>query len=98
MVIKGLSLRAFGNNIKRATYEKQKEIGTNSDGDIKCIKRPHENGRLNINQMESDHIIPWNKGGKTREITDKYYVKSAIKKRVLSRFYIESKSESEINS
>ncbi|WP_155761519.1 hypothetical protein [Helicobacter bilis] len=48
--------------------------------------------------METDHIIPWNKGGKTREITDKYYVKSAVKKRVLSRFYIESKSESEINS
>lgn len=64
---KHLSLRAFSDSIKRAVYEKQGGVCANSDGHIKGVKCPHENERLELEQMEADHIIPWSKGGKTEK-------------------------------
>ena len=62
---KHLSLRAFSDSIKRAVYEYQKGVCANSDGHIKGVKCPHEKQKLELEQMEADHIIPWSKGGKT---------------------------------
>lgn len=64
---KHLSLRAFSDSIKRAVYEKQGGVCANSDGHIKGVKCPHENEKLELEQMEADHIIPWSKGGKTEK-------------------------------
>ncbi|EEO7741962.1 DUF262 domain-containing protein [Campylobacter upsaliensis] len=64
---KHLSLRAFSESIKRAVYEKQGGVCANSDGHIKGVKCPNENEKLDIEQMEADHIIPWSKGGKTEK-------------------------------
>lgn len=64
---KHLSLRAFSESVKRAVYEKQGGVCANSDGHIKGVKCPHENERLELEQMEADHIIPWSKGGKTEK-------------------------------
>lgn len=64
---KHLSLRAFSESIKRAVYEKQGGVCANSDGHIKGVKCPHEKQKLDIEQMEADHIIPWSKGGKTEK-------------------------------
>lgn len=64
---KHLSLRAFSESIKRAVYEKQGGVCANSDGHIKGVKCPHENEKLELEQMEADHIIPWSKGGKTEK-------------------------------
>lgn len=64
---KHLSLRAFSDSIKRAVYERQGGVCANSDGHIKGVKCPHENERLELEQMEADHIIPWSKGGKTEK-------------------------------
>ncbi|TNB56491.1 HNH endonuclease family protein [Campylobacter helveticus] len=64
---KHLSLRAFSDSVKRAVYEKQGGVCANSDGHIKGVKCPHENERLELEQMEADHIIPWSKGGKTEK-------------------------------
>lgn len=50
---KTLNLRAFSDKIKIATYEKQQGI-------CPACKKHFEMG-----QMEADHIVPWNKGGKT---------------------------------
>ena len=50
---KFLNLRAFDDDIKRETYEKQGGI---------C---PHCKQKFEIEQMDADHIIPWSKGGKT---------------------------------
>ncbi|MGL6225665.1 MAG: HNH endonuclease family protein [Thermoguttaceae bacterium] len=50
---KHLSLRAFSESQKRATYEKQKGI---------CQKCGKE---FELGGMEADHITPWSKGGKT---------------------------------
>jgi len=50
---KHLNLRTFDDNLKRETYEKQQGI---------CgMCKDH----FEIEEMESDHIIPWSKGGKT---------------------------------
>lgn len=50
-----LNLRAFSDNQKRKTYEKQKGI---------CpICKKH----FEIEQMEGDHITPWSEGGKTND-------------------------------
>lgn len=62
---KHLSLRAFDNSIKRAVYEAQKGICAHSNASIKGVKCPHENKKLEIEQMEADHIVPWSKGGKS---------------------------------
>ncbi|WP_270966415.1 HNH endonuclease family protein [Campylobacter upsaliensis] len=64
---KHLSLRAFSDSVKRAVYERQGGVCANSDGHIKGVKCPHENERLELEQMEADHIIPWSKGGKTEK-------------------------------
>lgn len=50
---KHLNLRAFDDNDKRETYEKQKGI---------C---PNCNNHFEISEMEADHITPWHAGGKT---------------------------------
>ncbi|WP_270978202.1 HNH endonuclease family protein [Campylobacter helveticus] len=64
---KHLSLRAFSDSIKRAVYEKQGGVCANSDGHIKGVKCPHENEKLELEQMEADHILAWSKGGKTEK-------------------------------
>lgn len=50
---KYLSIRAFTENQKRAAYEQQGGICS------KCGKH------FELKEMETDHITPWNKGGKT---------------------------------
>lgn len=50
---KYLNIRAFTDNMKRETYEKQKGI---------C---PNCKNHFEINEMEADHITPWHEGGKT---------------------------------
>lgn len=50
---KKLSKRLFGKSDIRSVYEKQSGI---------C---PICGNRFELNEMEADHIIPWNKGGKT---------------------------------
>ena len=50
---KHLNLRAFDDNHKRETYERQAGICT--------ICKEH----FKIGEMEADHKIPWSKGGKT---------------------------------
>lgn len=64
---KHLSLRAFSESVKRAVYEKQGGVCANSDGYIKGVKCLHENERLELEQMEADHILAWSKGGKTEK-------------------------------
>lgn len=64
---KHLSLRAFSESVKRAVYEKQGGMCANSDGHIKGVKCPNEKQKLDIEQMEADHIVPWSKGGKTEK-------------------------------
>lgn len=58
-----LSLRAFSDKIKREVYEAQGGVCANSSGAIKGVKCLHENEKLDITQMEADHITPWSKGG-----------------------------------
>jgi len=50
---KYLNIRAFSDNMKRESYERQKGICP------KCKKH------FDISEMEGDHIDPWSKGGKT---------------------------------
>ncbi len=50
---KHLSIRAFTDNMKRETYERQKGV---------CIKCKEY---FAIEDMEADHINPWKEGGKT---------------------------------
>ena len=50
---KHLNIRAFSDNKKRESFEKQKGI---------CIKCEDE---FKIEEMEADHINPWHSGGKT---------------------------------
>ncbi|TNH33947.1 HNH endonuclease family protein [Campylobacter helveticus] len=64
---KHLSLRAFSDSVKRAVYERQGGVCANSDGHIKGVKCPHENEKLELEQMEADHILAWSKGGKTEK-------------------------------
>lgn len=64
---KHLSLRAFSESVKRAVYEKQGGVCANSDGHIKGVQCPHENEKLELEQMEADHILAWSKGGKTEK-------------------------------
>lgn len=52
-----LSIRAFTDAMKRAAYERQKG---------KCPKCPKaKQQKLEIGEMQADHIKPWSKGGKT---------------------------------
>ncbi|EPI3057834.1 HNH endonuclease family protein [Campylobacter upsaliensis] len=64
---KHLSLRAFSESVKRAVYEKQGGVCANSDGHIKGVQCPNEKQKLDIKQMEADHILAWSKGGKTEK-------------------------------
>jgi hypothetical protein len=48
-----LSIRAFSDKMKRAAYERQKEL---------C---PACNKHFEYGEMEGDHITPWHSGGKT---------------------------------
>lgn len=50
---RALSIRAFSDNMRRETYERQKGI---------C---PVCNKHFDISEMEADHTTPWSKGGKT---------------------------------
>jgi hypothetical protein len=50
---KHLNIRAFSNNQKREAYERQKGI---------CVVCKE---KFDIEEMEADHITPWNEGGKT---------------------------------
>jgi hypothetical protein len=50
---KFLNIRAFTDNQKRESYERQKGICT------KCEEK------FELNEMEADHITPWHEGGKT---------------------------------
>ena len=52
---KYLNIRKFDDKIKRRVYEKQKGI-CNISGK-----------KLDISEMEADHITPWHEGGKTNE-------------------------------
>lgn len=54
---KHLNLRAFPNGMKREVYEAQ--------GGICPHCKDEEKKRLEFEEMEADHIIPWSKGGKT---------------------------------
>jgi len=52
-----LNIRAFTQNMKREAYERQKG---------KCHQCPKaKQTKLDINEMEGDHIKPWHEGGKT---------------------------------
>ncbi|MDR3266941.1 MAG: HNH endonuclease, partial [Tannerella sp.] len=51
---KYLSIRAFTENMKRESYERQKGICT------KCGEH------FELTEMEADHITPWSQGGKTK--------------------------------
>ncbi|MCC6952151.1 MAG: HNH endonuclease [Phycisphaerales bacterium] len=52
-----LNIRAFSPNMKREAYERQKG---------KCPKCPKKDQRkLDLGEMEGDHIKPWHEGGKT---------------------------------
>ena len=53
---KHLNIRAFRNDDKRNTYEKQDGICANKNCGKVCDT---------INEMEADHITPWSEGGKT---------------------------------
>ena len=55
---RSLSLRKFTEGMKRQVYEKQKGKCP------KCINEGLSNS-FDINEMESDHLVPWCKGGKT---------------------------------
>lgn len=56
---KYLSIRAFTDKMKRESYERQ-------DGICAYLKSCPEKGRrLEITEMEADHITPWHEGGKT---------------------------------
>ena len=48
-----LNIRAFTDNMKREAYERQKGI---------CAKCGEY---FELNEMEADHVTPWNEGGKT---------------------------------
>lgn len=53
---KHLSIRAFSDNQKRESYERQKGICT--------VCKEH----FELNEMEADHITPWHDGGKTNAL------------------------------
>lgn len=48
-----LNIRAFSDNQKRESYERQNGI---------CVKCEEQ---FKLNEMEADHITPWHEGGKT---------------------------------
>jgi 5-methylcytosine-specific restriction endonuclease McrA len=50
---KFLNIRAFSDNEKRESYERQNGI---------CVKC---NVHFELNEMDADHITPWHAGGKT---------------------------------
>lgn len=59
-----LSIRQFGDNERRAAYERQK--GRCANG-THCRTPGNSDGKnvFDIGEMEADHITPWSKGGKT---------------------------------
>ncbi|WP_270960227.1 HNH endonuclease family protein [Campylobacter upsaliensis] len=81
---KHLSLRAFSESVKRAVYERQGGVCANSDGHIKGVKCPHENEKLELEQMEADHIIPWSKGGKTEKENCQMLCRECNRKKVIN--------------
>ena len=56
---KYLSIRAFTDKMKREAYERQKGVCS------WCKKEKKQKQKWDIEEMEADHIIPWNEGGKT---------------------------------
>jgi len=56
---KNLSIRAFTDKMKREAYERQKGVCS------WCKKEKKEKQKWDIEEMEADHITPWNEGGKT---------------------------------
>jgi len=50
---KNLNIRAFSDNQKRESYERQEGV---------CVECKEH---FEINEMEADHITPWHEGGKT---------------------------------
>lgn len=59
-----LSIRQFGDNDKRAAYERQKGLCANK---TYCVTPGNSDGEkvFGITEMEADHITPWSKGGRT---------------------------------
>lgn len=59
-----LNIRQFDERTKRETYEKQRQQCANGD---RCKTPGNGDGkrRFEIEEMDSDHIVPWSKGGKT---------------------------------
>lgn len=53
---RALSIRSFTDNMKREAYERQ-------GGLCPACEEPKQ--KLDISEMEADHITPWSKGGKT---------------------------------
>ncbi len=52
-----LNIRAFSDKMTREAHERQK---------CECPKCPKEDQqKLDIREMEADHITPWHEGGKT---------------------------------
>ncbi len=56
---KHLNIRAFTDNQKRQTYERQGGICP------LCVKERRAKTHYELNEMEADHITPWCEGGKT---------------------------------
>ena len=56
-----LGLRSFDERTKIEVYEKQAGICAG----IKGFVCPYKDKKIELKQMEADHIIPWSKGGKT---------------------------------
>ena len=54
-----LNLRAFDDDIKRETYERQGGICP------MCEKEGNAKTHYELSEMQADHINPWSKGGKT---------------------------------
>ena len=55
---KYLSIRAFTEAMKLASYERQQHHCANKD----C---PKHDRKLDLSEMEADHITPWHAGGRT---------------------------------
>ncbi|MCC6284632.1 MAG: HNH endonuclease [Phycisphaerales bacterium] len=52
-----LNIRAFSQNMRREAYQRQKGICP------KCTKKNQK--KLELDEMEADHITPWHEGGRT---------------------------------
>ena len=54
-----LNIRAFTDNMKREAFERQKGVCP------WCVKKKREKAKFEFDEMQADHIKPWNEGGKT---------------------------------